>query len=64
MWIIVIIIKSDSIFIIIIIFIIISNFHIIFHWEIDYRKIIGIYQNFDGKLLYLLYLINDRLILI
>jgi tetrahydromethanopterin S-methyltransferase subunit C len=22
------------------------------HWEIDYRKIIGIYQNFDGKLLH------------
>jgi hypothetical protein len=21
------------------------------HWEIDYRKIIGIYRNFDGKLL-------------
>jgi hypothetical protein len=22
------------------------------HWEIDYRKIIGIYRNFDGKLLH------------
>ena len=22
------------------------------HWEIDYRKIIGIYWNFDGKLLH------------
>ena len=24
----------------------------IVHWEIDYRKIIGIYRNFDGKLLH------------
>ena len=23
-----------------------------FHWEIDYRKISGIYRNFDGKLLH------------
>jgi len=23
-----------------------------FHWEIDHRKIIGIYQNFDGQLLH------------
>jgi hypothetical protein len=23
-----------------------------YHWEIDYRKIIGIYRNFDGKLLH------------
>jgi len=22
------------------------------HWEIDYRKIIGIHRNFDGKLLH------------
>jgi hypothetical protein len=22
------------------------------HWEIDYRKIIGIYRNFDGQLLH------------
>jgi hypothetical protein len=22
------------------------------HWEIDYRKIIGIYRNFDGELLH------------
>ena len=22
------------------------------HWEIDYGKIIGIYRNFDGKLLH------------
>ena len=22
------------------------------HWEIDYRKIIGIYRNFDGKRLH------------
>jgi hypothetical protein len=22
------------------------------HWEIEYRKIIGIYRNFDGKLLH------------
>ena len=22
------------------------------HWEIDYRKIFGIYRNFDGKLLH------------
>jgi len=22
------------------------------HWEIDYRKIIGVYRNFDGKLLH------------
>jgi len=22
------------------------------HWEIDYRRIIGIYRNFDGKLLH------------
>ena len=24
----------------------------VYHWEIDYRKIIGIYRNFDGKLLH------------
>ena len=22
------------------------------HWEIDYREIIGIYRNFDGKLMH------------
>ena len=29
-----------------------SAFHSSVHWEIDYRKIIGIYRNFDGKLLH------------
>jgi len=23
-----------------------------YHWKIDYRKIIGIYRSFDGKLLH------------
>ena len=25
---------------------------VFYHWEIDYRKIIEIYRNFDGKLLH------------
>ena len=31
---------------------ILDDENLMVHWEIDYRKIIGIYRNFDGKLLH------------